>query len=175
MRGFQLALIASFAVAGAASAQQLTVTMNAITAEGVGTPVGTLTIASTDNGATFTGELAGLEGGEHGFHVHANGDCGPGPNDQGEIVAGGAAGRHWDPGGSDAHRGPEGDGHQGDLPAFVANPDGTANVAATAPRITDVMQLRGKALMVHGGGDNYQDEPRPDGGGGPRVACGVIR
>ena len=54
-------------------------------------------------------------------------------------------------------------------------PDGTANIAATAPRITDVTQLRGRALMVHARGDNYSDEPKPNGGGGARIACGVIR
>ena len=34
--------------------------------------------------------------------------------------------------------------------------------------------LKGHALMVHEGGDNYSDEPKPLGGGGARVACGVI-
>ena len=28
--------------------------------------------------------------------------------------------------------------------------------------------------MVHAGGDNYSDMPVPLGGGGARVACGVI-
>ena len=56
-----------------------------------------------------------------------------------------------------------------------AGPDGTAHIAATAPRITDLNQLRGKALMIHAMGDNYADEPKPDGGGGARVACGIIQ
>lgn len=177
MRLTKLALVAGCTLASAvtATAQQVTATMNAITAEGVGAPLGDVAIAATGQGATFTGALTGLPGGEHGFHVHANGDCGPGPNEQGEVVAGGAAGKHWDPAGTNAHRGPEGDGHLGDVAAFVANPDGTANIAATAPRIADVSQLRGKALMIHSGGDNYSDQPKPDGGGGTRVACGVIR
>jgi superoxide dismutase, Cu-Zn family len=174
MRSLRLGLLAGIALAGGASAQELTVTLNAITAQGIGAPLGTVSVASTDGGATLTGELEGLPGGEHGFHLHENGDCGPGPNDQGEVVAGGAAGKHWDPATTGAHQGPEGDGHLGDLPAFVATPDGSANLAATAPRITDVMQLRGKALMIHVGGDNYRDEPKPDGGGGERIACGVI-
>jgi Cu-Zn family superoxide dismutase len=29
--------------------------------------------------------------------------------------------------------------------------------------------------MVHAGGDNYADQPEPLGGGGPRVACGVVK
>jgi len=28
--------------------------------------------------------------------------------------------------------------------------------------------------MIHAGSDNYADEPKPLGGGGSRVACGVI-
>ena len=29
--------------------------------------------------------------------------------------------------------------------------------------------------MIHGGGDNNSDHPAPLGGGGPRMACGVIK
>lgn len=174
MRNLPLGLLVGLTLARAASAQELRVTMNAITTEGIGDPVGTITIASTANGATFTGELQGLTGGEHGFHVHRNGDCAPGPDDTGAVVAGGVAGPHWDPQSTQAHLGPEGDGHLGDVPAIVANPDGTANIAAPAPRITDITQLRGKALMIHGGGDNYSDQPESNGGGGVRIACGVI-
>ena len=32
--------------------------------------------------------------------------------------------------------------------------------------------LRGRALVVHAGGDTYADTP-PLGGGGARIACGV--
>jgi Cu-Zn family superoxide dismutase len=28
--------------------------------------------------------------------------------------------------------------------------------------------------MVHAGGDNHSDHPQPLGGGGGRIACGVI-
>jgi Cu-Zn family superoxide dismutase len=28
--------------------------------------------------------------------------------------------------------------------------------------------------MIHAGGDNYSDEPEPLGGGGARIACGVV-
>jgi Cu-Zn family superoxide dismutase len=32
-----------------------------------------------------------------------------------------------------------------------------------------------RSLMIHAGGDNYADQPAPLGGGGTRVACGVIK
>jgi Cu-Zn family superoxide dismutase len=178
MRRIALRLLAGCAAAGAAGAQAqepLVATMNLIGAEGVGQAIGEVRVTATDNGAMFRGELTGLPEGEHGFHVHQNGDCGPGPDDEGQVVAGGAAGGHWDPEDTEIHRGPEGDGHLGDLPVIVVNPDGTANIAAQAPRITDASQLQGKALMIHAGGDNYSDEPEPLGGGHGRVACGVIQ
>ena len=29
--------------------------------------------------------------------------------------------------------------------------------------------------MIHAGGDNYADTPKPSGGGGERIACGVVK
>jgi Cu-Zn family superoxide dismutase len=29
-------------------------------------------------------------------------------------------------------------------------------------------------MMIHAGGDNYSDKPKALGGGGKRVACGII-
>ena len=33
--------------------------------------------------------------------------------------------------------------------------------------------IAGGRVMIHAGGDNYSDAPKPLGGGGARVACGV--
>ena len=66
-------------------------------------------------------------------------------------------------------------GHLGDLPVLQVAANGTATETLTAPRITDVGALRGKALMIHAGGDNYSDQPAPLGGGGARIACGVLQ
>jgi Cu-Zn family superoxide dismutase len=52
--------------------------------------------------------------------------------------------------------------------------DGAAGTAVTAPRLTKLAEVKGKALMIHAGGDNYADKPAPLGGGGARIACGVI-
>ena len=152
-----------------------TATMHKIDASGVGDAVGTVTISSTSSGTVFAIDLKGLPPGQHGFHVHTNADCGPGPNDQGQVVAGGAAGGHWDPEGTKQHQGPEGRGHLGDLPVFTVAADGTAKGQLTAARITDLNLLKGHALMIHAAGDNYADQPQPLGGGGARIACGVIQ
>lgn len=174
MRSLALALLAGSALIGTAAAQELRVPMNKISAEGIGEPIGTVLITQTDGGAKFVAELRGLPGGERGFHIHENGDCGPGPNAQGQMAAGMAAGSHWDPEGTSTHRGPEGQGHMGDLPVIFVQADGTAKGAVLAPRIRDIGELSGKALMIHAGGDNYSDQPEPLGGGGGRIACGVI-
>jgi superoxide dismutase, Cu-Zn family len=160
---------------GCAAAANITATMHKIDASGVGDAVGTVTISGGSSGAVFAIELKGLPPGQHGFHVHTNADCRPGPNDQGQVVAGGAAGGHWDPEGTKQHQGPEGRGHLGDLPVFTVAADGTAKEQLTAPRMTDLNLLKGHALMIHAGGDNYADQPQPLGGGGARIACGVIQ
>ena len=74
------------------------------------------------------------------------------------------------------HEGPEGAGHLGDLPALVRlNNDGKATDAVIAPRLKSLDEIKDKALMVHAGGDNMSDQPKPLGGGGERYACGVIK
>jgi Cu-Zn family superoxide dismutase len=42
-----------------------------------------------------------------------------------------------------------------------------------APRLK-LSDVKGKALMVHAGGDNHSDHPAPLGGGGARIVCGII-
>ena len=59
--------------------------------------------------------------------------------------------------------------------AGVAAVENAADPNAHARASQVLGQLAGKALMIHAGGDNYSDEPKPLGGGGARVACGVIR
>ena len=159
----------------AVAATELQATMRKISENGTGAEIGTVTVTEGGGGAVFATDLHDLPPGDHGFHVHERGDCGPGPNDQGLVVAGGAAGGHRDPEGTKRHLGPEGHGHLGDLPVLTVGADGTARKELTAPHITDLDAVRGRALMIHAGGDSYADEPKPLGGGGARIACGVVR
>ncbi|MEM1311353.1 MAG: superoxide dismutase family protein, partial [Cyanobacteria bacterium P01_H01_bin.153] len=50
---------------------------------------------------------------------------------------------------------------------------GNATVPVLAPRLT-IEMVKGRSLIVHRNGDNFSDDPKPLGGGGPRLACGVI-
>src|SRR5215468_3547443 len=91
-------------------AEQVVVTINEITATGVGAAIGTVTLNDGPNGLVIQPNLKQLAPGEHGFHVHTNPDCGV-AND----AAGMAAGGHYDPAKSEKHLGPKGEGHLGDL------------------------------------------------------------
>lgn len=173
-------LISLFAVsvlAGCASTppqDSIVVVMNSISAEsGVGATIGTVTFAPAATGVVVTPDLRGLTPGEHGFHVHENPSCAAAEKD-GAKVAGLAAGGHYDPSASKAHAGPQGSGHLGDLPLLKVGSDGRATQAVNAPRIT-LSAIRNRALIIHAGGDNYADQPSPLGGGGGRVACGIIK
>lgn len=155
-----------------AIAAKTTVTMFQLTPEGTGEAMGTVSISDTEHGLMLTPQLANLEPGAHGFHVHENPSCQPGMKD-GKLTPGLAAGGHYDPTGSGDHEGPYGDTHLGDLPVLVVEENGTATLPILAPRIA-VADLQGHALIIHAGGDNYSDRPKPLGGGGARVACGVV-
>ena len=61
----------------------------------------------------------------------------------------------------------------GDLPLLNVATDGTAKVTLLAPRLQSA-DIQNLAIMVHAGSDNYADSPKPLGGGGERIACGVI-
>lgn len=167
-----LTLLLAAGLAPAAWAE-ISVSMNAVDEKGAGKAIGTVTISENQYGLVFTPDLEGLSPGLHGFHVHENGDCGPSQKD-GKVTPAGAAGGHFDPKKSGQHGAPWGEGHLGDLPALYVNKEGQASNAVLSPRLRKLDDVKGRALMIHAGGDNYSDEPQPLGGGGARMACGVI-
>ncbi len=142
-------------------------------ANGAGPGVGQVTIAESPHGLVFTPALKGLPPGVHGFHLHQNASCDPKEND-GKMVPALAAGGHYDPTNSKRHDTPWGTGHLGDLPPLFVDAQGNASQPVLAPRLK-LADLSGRALMVHVGGDNHADHPAPLGGGGARMACGVIK
>jgi superoxide dismutase, Cu-Zn family len=159
---------------GAAYAASETVTMTAIDAKGLGKKIGTLRLSDTKAGLQITPRLANLPVGDHGFHVHVNPNCGPGNAPDGQPAAGMAAGGHYDPANTGKHLGPLGEGHKGDLPVLTVGASGKARKQLVAPHLT-VADVKGRSIMIHAGGDNYSDQPAPLGGGGARIACGVVK
>lgn len=167
----QSLLLLLAAVSFAARAETV-VPMNLVDENGVGAPVGSVTITESPYGLVFTPQLTRLPPGLHGFHVHEKASCAPGEKDGKKVAALGAGG-HYDPAGSGKHGLPWGDGHLGDLPALYVAADGSATYPVLAPRLK-AADVKGRSLMVHIGGDNHADHPMPLGGGGARFACGVI-
>ncbi|NWA04177.1 superoxide dismutase family protein [Pseudomonas gingeri] len=173
MKSYRWLALAGALAFNYAQAATLEVPMNLVSADKAPVAIGSVTISETEYGLLFTPNLKGLPAGIHGFHVHENGSCEAGVKD-GVKVAGLAAGGHFDPEKSGKHLGPYGKGHLGDLPALYVTADGIANYPVLAPRLQKISQIKGHALMFHEGGDNHMDMPMPLGGGGARMACGVI-
>ena len=153
---------------------QMQVPMHLVDATGVGESIGTITVTDSARGLMFTPALEGLPPGLHGFHVHEKPSCDPAMDaEKGKVMPAQAAGGHLDPRKSGQHEGPMRDGHLGDLPALRVDSGGKATSPVVAPRLK-MADLTGRSLMIHAGGDNYSDKPEKLGGGGERIACGVI-
>jgi Cu-Zn family superoxide dismutase len=155
-----------------AHADENTVSINSISEAGVGVSVGTITLSDSPNGLVIKALLKGLPPGEHGFHIHENASCSSALKD-GKMVAGLAAGGHFDPNKTGMHQGPDGMGHMGDLPALTIDPDGTSDAILLAPHLK-LADILSHAVIIHENGDNYSDTPKPLGGGGARIACGIV-
>ena len=161
------------ATSAAAVYADVVVPMNLVDDKGIGASVGQVVISETKYGLVFTPSMQDLSPGLHGFHLHQNPGCEPKEKD-GKMVAGLAAGGHYDPAATNRHGTPWGDGHLGDLPALYVDANGNASQPVLAPRLK-IGDISGRSIMVHAGGDNHADHPAALGGGGARVACGVIK
>lgn len=167
-QAFAAALL--FSASHAFAADALVVPMHKVSAEGVGEEIGKIEISEKGDGLALNVNVTGIGAGAHGFHLHEHGSCDAGEKD-GKMVAALKAGSHFDPAGAKAHKGPHGDGHKGDLP-FLTATDAGVNAVLTIDHLK-LGDVTGRSLVIHEGGDNYTDTP-PNGGGGARIACGVI-
>src|SRR3990167_4523698 len=127
--------------------------------------IGNIIFKDKKRGMMVFTNLAGLAPGEHGFHIHENASC---------DDVGMAAGGHYDPSKTKSHLGPYHHGHQGDLPKLIVEKNSISHQALFAPHLSE-KDVYGHAVMIHAGGDNYADQPKPLGGGGDRIACGVAK
>ena len=154
------------------NAEEISIIIHMVDEQGVSDELGTITAEDTEYGLLLTPNLVDIPSGIHGFHVHENPSCDTGIKD-GEVTPGLAAGGHYDPENTDSHEGPYGAGHLGDLPPLIADEEGAATLPVLAPRLSQ-SDLEGRSLMVHLNGDNFSDQPEKLGGGGGRIACGVL-
>jgi Cu-Zn family superoxide dismutase len=102
------------------------------------------------------------------FHVHETGDCDAATGHE-------SAGGHFNPDakehGYDAANG----AHAGDMPNQYVPADGTLRAEVLNPAVTLAeggTGIRGRALMIHAGADDYRSQPSGD--AGDRLACAVI-
>jgi len=113
------------------------------------------------------GKLVGLPAGEHGMHVHENGNC-TGPQAS-------SAGSHYDPDGAMVHGDRTSSArHLGDLGNIVAGDDQVATFDFTDERIKVVgpNSIAQKALVVHASADDLSTQP--SGNSGDPIGCGII-
>ncbi|MTE14921.1 superoxide dismutase[Cu-Zn] [Nocardia aurantiaca] len=145
-----------------------------------GGTVGTATIAKVGNHLEITVEAHGLKPGFHGLHFHQFGKCEansapPAGGAPGDFLS---AGGHLQVGEQNAHP------SSGDLTSLQVLKDGSAKLVTTTDSVT-LDELKGKALIIHAGADNFGNIPTryataPDaetlatGDAGARVACGVV-
>lgn len=141
--------------------------------EGRGEKIGEVKFSDSPQGLLVNVNLHDLPPGEHGFHIHENASCAAAEDENGNLQPALAAGGHYDPQHTGKHLGPQGHGHLGDLPALDVSAAGTVNTSFYLPHLT-VNKIKNRSIIIHAGGDNYSDTPKPLGGGGARIACGLI-
>jgi Cu-Zn family superoxide dismutase len=127
---------------------------------------GTITFAPGPDGVRVTAHIEGLAPGEHGFHLHQNGDC--------SAADGSSAGDHWNPT-QQPHGAPDAPAHHaGDLGNVTADAKGNAHMerVVSGLRLSGAQSVIGRAVIVHGNADDLSTQP--SGNAGPRVACGVV-
>lgn len=153
-------------------AESVIAPVNLVSASGIGESIGEIKFEESAKGLRIIPNLKQLPPGQRAMHIHENPSCDAGVKD-GTPTAALAAGAHYDPEHTGKHLGPDGGGHAGDLPYINVNASGEAKEPVTAPRLT-LAQLHKHSIIIHENGDNYSDTPKPLGGAGGRIACGII-
>jgi Cu-Zn family superoxide dismutase len=111
-------------------------------------------------------DLEGLEPGQHGFHIHENGDC--------SAPDASSAGAHFNPY-KTHHGGPDDpERHVGDLGNISADASGNARAEIVVKDLafSGPASILQKAMVVHAKADDMTTDP--SGGSGDRIGCGVI-
>ncbi len=136
-------------------------------------PIGAIEVYDSKFGLILVPKLSTIPPGAHGFHIHQNPSCNNSETEDNSIIIFGAAGGHFDPKKREKHLGPYGRGHLGDLPALIISKDPSNSIPILAPRLSS-KDILGHSIIIHDNSDNYSDFPKKLGGGGTRIACGVI-
>ncbi|QDL93803.1 superoxide dismutase family protein (plasmid) [Paroceanicella profunda] len=164
-----LALIASGALAGLAAvpAAAADATAKFVTADG--SDAGSAELTATGSGVLISAEVTGLPADSWvAFHIHETGTCDPATGFK-------SAGGHFNPLGAQHGLLAEGGPHAGDMPNQYVGADGVLHAQVLDPFVTLVdgdTDVRGLAIVIHDGTDDYVSQPSGDAGN--RIACAVI-
>jgi len=136
---------------------------------------GHVTLQEVGGAVLLNGQIFGLKGGKHGFHVHQKGDLGNGCKN---------AGGHFNPFNKNHGAPTDAERHVGDLgniltltgspftPIMISDPQLSLDPNSEA-------FVGGRAIVIHGGEDDLgrggNEASLKAGNAGPRVACGVIK
>ena len=138
------------------------------------TPMGTVEFSDSSKGLLVKVDIENLSKGEHGFHIHTNPSCENILDKNGKLQLGLGAGGHYDPNKTQKHLGPNNSlGHKGDLPVLKTNEDGVVYNKFYINNLK-LSDIKNRSVVIHANGDNYSDTPVELGGGGERIACGII-
>lgn len=102
------------------------------------------------------------------FHIHETGTCD-------HTTAHESAGGHFNPDSKEHGYSMANGPHVGDMPNQYVPSDGTLRAEVFNPGVTlgdGETGIRGRALMIHAGADDYESQPSGD--AGDRLACAVI-
>ena len=121
-------------------------------------------------GEFVANDFAGVElrGEEVAVHLHEHGDCG----DKGQMAHG-----HWNPTNAQHGKWESGSFHLGDIGNVRLDSKGRGTLTINTKLWTlggaPSTNILGKAVIVHGGVDDYTTQPT--GNAGSRIGCGVIQ
>ena len=171
-----LTAVIVIAAVNTAHAASGTVVMNSIDANGVAKKLGTLELSDTKTGLQIKPRLTDLPAGRAWIACPRQSGLWSRQRSKWPAPAAGiAAGGHYDPANTGKHLGPQREGHKGDMPVLTVETGGKATKPVTAPHLA-LADVKGRSsTVIHAGGDNYSDQPAPLGGGGARIACGVVK
>lgn len=133
---------------------------------------GDVTFTETNGNVTMNVTLTGLTPGEHAIHIHEKADC--------SAPDGTSTGGHWNPtfaphGAWGAQEGY----HKGDIGNFTADQNGNGTIEFSTDEWCigcgdEKKDIKGKAVIVHKGKDDFVTQPTGDAGG--RISCaGIIQ
>lgn len=120
-----------------------------------------------DGGVSMRVDVTGVTPGEHGIHIHENGDC--------SAPDASSAGGHFNPnkGRHGAHT--ESARHAGDFGNVTAGSNGEIHETVVVSGVTlgsEMNSIVGKAVVLHAKRDDLTTQPSGD--SGERIACGIV-